>query len=465
MILQYLECLLAKGVVGVSKHESSQLSLFSLSWPIYIDLLLHFSTLLINTYMLSHVSTAYLAAIGVGNQVFDLCITIFSFISIGCSVVIAQYLGARNHAMAHKTIHVSITINLIIGVLCALLIFFFGYKALQVMNMPEHLMKDGFDYLHILGICLVPEAVSLILAACLRVYGKTKTAMYVTLIVNVFTVLGNILVLYGLFGLPRLGLVGVAWSTVVGRIMGVLLLLWLLCDGLKMRFQWHSFIYFPRGLLKQVLQIGLPAAGENMVWMLQYMVALSFVGLLGETALAAQTIYFQLTLFLMLFGIAISIGNEIMVGHFVGGKLFDTAYHQTFKSLALGVMVTVVVTVFFWLFNRVILETVSDSASILAMLLPLTLLSVFLEPGRTFNIVMVNALRATGDARFPLCTALIFMWGVALPIAYFLGIYWGMGLLGIWLGFFCDEWLRGLTNAWRWRSRKWEAKRLQIDAV
>ncbi len=77
---------------------------------------------------------------------------------------------------------------------------------------------------------------------------------------------------------------------------------------------------------------------------------------------------------------------------------------------------------------------------------------------------MVNALRASGDARFPLCTAIIFMWGVAIPLGYFLGIKMEMGLLGIWLGFFADEWLRGLTNAWRWRSRKWQSKRLDVKA-
>ena len=80
------------------------------------------------------------------------------------------------------------------------------------------------------------------------------------------------------------------------------------------------------------------------------------------------------------------------------------------------------------------------------LLLPLFLLSVFLEPGRTLNIVMVNALRAAGDARFPLCTALFFMWCVALPVGYVLGIKLEMGILGIWIGFLCDEWLRGLVN-------------------
>lgn len=54
------------------------------------------------------------------------------------------------------------------------------------------------------------------------------------------------------------------------------------------------------------------------------------------------------------------------------------------------------------------------------------------------------------------------MWGVAIPVGYFLGIKMEMGLIGIWIGFLCDEWLRGLTNAWRWHSRRWQAKRLDI---
>ena len=66
------------------------------------------------------------------------------------------------------------------------------------------------------------------------------------------------------------------------------------------------------------------------------MVAIAFIGLMGETALAAQTIYFQLSLFIMLFGITISIGNEILVGHLVGAKRFEDAYQRGMKSLKTG---------------------------------------------------------------------------------------------------------------------------------
>ena len=166
----------------------------------------------------------------------------------------------------------------------------------------------------------------------------------------------------------------------------------------------------------------------------------------------------------MLFGISISIGNEIMVGHLVGAKRFEDAFNRGVKSLKMGFYVTIGVVIAFWLLRDPILNNITDDQGIIELLLPLFLLSVFLEPGRTINIVMVNALRASGDARFPLCTAIIFMWGVAIPLGYFLGIKMEMGLLGIWLGFFADEWLRGLTNAWRWRSRKWQSKRLDLES-
>ncbi|MBC8949811.1 MULTISPECIES: MATE family efflux transporter [Xenorhabdus] len=445
-------------------HQSDVVnrSLFSLSWPIFIDIFLHMATLLINTYMVSHISSAYLAAMGVGNHVFDLFITIFNFISVGCSVVIAQYLGSGRRDKASQAIHISIAFNFVLGFSCALITVFFGYKILHIMNLPENLMKDGFAYLHVLGICLIPEAISIILAACMRVYGKSKSAMYVTLIANLLTIVGNMIVLYGFFGLPQYGLEGVAWSTVFGRTVAVILLCGLLFCGLKIKFEPKLFVNWSKNILGKILHIGLPAAGENLVWILQYMTAQAFIGLMGEMSLAAQTLYFQLSLFIMLFGISISIGNEIMVGHLVGAKRFEDAYLRGLKSLRIGVIVTVGIVLMFWIFREPLLYVMTEDQKIVELLLPLFLLSVFLEPGRTFNIVMVNALRASGDARFPLYTALICMWGISIPVGYFLGITMGMGILGIWIGFFCDEWIRGLVNSWRWKSKRWQTKRLDV---
>ncbi|WP_392558655.1 MATE family efflux transporter [Orbus mooreae] len=438
-------------------------SLFSLSWPIFIDIFLHLATLFINTYMISHVSMLMVAATTVGNQFFDIFIPIFNFIGIGCSVVVAQYLGAGNREFARRAIHLSISFNLVLGLLCYVFISAMGYQVLIWMNTPAAILDMSYNYFHILGICLIFEAIAIIMASCLRVFGRSQVAMYVSLIMNVITVIGNIIVLYGFWGFPQMGLEGVAWSTVIGRVIGVTLLFCLLFYGLRIKTELSLFFHWNKNILKQIFKIGLPSAGENLSWSGQVLVMTAFIGLMGETALAAQAIFFQISYFMMLFAIAIGVGNEIMVGHLVGAKRFDDAYKRTFKSLKLGIIVTAIVVITFFLVRKPLVTSFTDNFDVVNTILPIFLLSILLEPGRTQNIIMVNALRATGDAKFPLYTAIIFMWGVAIPIGYFLGIVMEMGLLGIWIGFACDEWIRGLVNAWRWKSRKWETKRLDID--
>ena len=90
-------------------------TLFALTWPLFIDLALHFLTGALNTFMVGHVSYQGVAALAVGNQVFDLAITLFSFVSIGTSVVITQYLGAGDKEKARVVIHTAIGFHLLVG--------------------------------------------------------------------------------------------------------------------------------------------------------------------------------------------------------------------------------------------------------------------------------------------------------------------------------------------------------------
>lgn len=82
-----------------------------------------------------------------------------------------------------------------------------------------------------------------------------------------------------------------------------------------------------------------------------------------------------------------------------------------------------------------------------------------------FNLVVINSLRAVGDANFPMMMALISMWGISVPLSYLLGIHFGLGLIGVWLAFAADEWIRGLSMYIRWRKRKWQRRPLLEQQV
>ncbi|CAD7286535.1 MATE family efflux transporter [Campylobacter suis] len=441
-------------------HDTKTLSLKKLTIPIFFDMFLHFITLIINTYMVTKVSLDLVGAMGAGNQVMDLFMTIFSFLSVGCSIVVAQALGAKNRHLAKRVIHASITFNSILGLGSAIFIYFFGYEILELLQVPKNLQEQSYTYLHMLGWALAFDGIGMVIAAILRVYNFATQVMYVSLLMNLITLIGNAIALFGWFGLPNYGLLGVAVSTILGRLVGLLVLCFMLTHFAKVQIFIQRLLALPFDVLKKILHVGLPSAGENLLWMAQYMVAFGFVASMGEASLAVQTIYFQISLLIMLCGASISVANEVIVGHLVGAKEFDDAYIRTFKALKYGLWATFIVVMAMFLLKELVMNELNLSSELKRIMLPLFTLSIVLELGRTFNIIMVNALRASGDARFPLMTGLIFMWGVSLPVGYFLGIHLSIGIIGVWIGFCADEWLRGGVNTWRWYSRKWQSKRL-----
>jgi len=436
------------------------LSMKKLVVPIFLDMFLHFITLIINTYMVTKVSVHLVGAMGAGNQVMDLFMTIFNFLSMGCSVVVAQALGAKQNELASSVIHASITSNTVFGIFSAIIIYVFGYNILNLLNVPSDLINDSFSYLHILGFALLFDGIGMVLAAVLRVYNLATAVMLTSVLMNIITIFGNAIALFGWFDLPNLGLQGVAISTFVGRLIGLFVLLYMLIRVAKVRIYLSGLLVVPFGILKKILSVGLPSAGENLLWMAQYMVAFGFIASMGEATLSVQTIYFQITLLILLCGASISVANEVIVGHLVGASEFNEAYARTFKALWLGISITLVVVLIAYALKYKIMDALNLDDGLRKIMLPLFTLSIVLEAGRTFNIVIVNALRASGDAKFPLTTGLIFMWGLSLPLGYFLGIHLGWGIVGVWIGFCADEWLRGLANTWRWRSKKWQEKRL-----
>ena len=435
---------------------NKQLSLKKLSIPIFCELFLRCLALIINTVMVSHYSNALVGALGAGNQIFDLFITIFSFLSVGCSVFVAQALGARNFTLARKAIHQSLFLNALLGLLCTLFILWQSELLLRLLKVPQSLGAESKIYLQMLGICLFFEAVDIVISAILRVYNRAALVMGVALLMDGLIVLGNYYVLH----FTDLELFGVGLVNVFGRIVAIVVLLAFLILILKIPLKFKEMIALESGILKKILNIGGFSAGENLIWIVQYTIAFAFVASLGGENLSVQTLYFQISLLIMLIGIALSLANEIIVGKLVGANYPSIAYKHTWTALYLSLIASGVVSGANFFLQDFTMSAIALEEGLKKLMAPLFALSIFLEISRSFNIVMVNALRASGDARFPFFTGLVFMMGVSLPVGYVLCFHAGLGILGVWLGFCADEFFRGLVNAWRWKSKKWQGKRL-----
>jgi Na+-driven multidrug efflux pump len=199
------------------------------------------------------------------------------------------------------------------------------------------------------------------------------------------------------------------------------------------------------------------------------MVITYFVSQMGETALAAFSYMRQIALFLMILPVSIGLGTEIMIGHLVGAGHDERAYGQLLASLKLSFLAALALGGAVALLAPRLLGAFTHTPAVLASGVLLVRLSVILEPGRTFNLVVINGLRATGDARFPVLMGIASMWGLSVPLAWFLGLHLGWGLPGVWIALIADEWLRGLAMLVRWKSRIWQrhahAARARVGAA
>ncbi|WP_404330931.1 MATE family efflux transporter [Mesobacillus maritimus] len=444
---------------------SQQVGLLALTWPIFIELFLHMLMGSTDTFMLSHISDEAVAAVGVANQLIFFMILIFGFVAAGTAVLVSQNLGAGLREDARRVSGISLSLNLIFGVLVSVIVIGFNDSFLQMFNLTPEIHRLAQQYLVIVGGTLFTQALLVTASAILRANGLTKEAMMVSIVMNIIHLAGNSIFIYGLFGVPEMGVQGVAISTAISRAIAVLLIFRLLYRRLPVKIALEDYLNFNKSFIKKILKIGIPSAGENVLYNTSQMAITVIIGLLGAFALTTRVYTFNIMSFMMLFGIAIGQGTQILIGYKVGAREFDKAYLQLLKSLKLSIIITMAITVVIVAIREPILGVFTDNKEIIKEGSKVLLLCLILEPGRTFNIVVISSLRAAGDAVFPVKMALVSMWGISVPLAYFLGITMGFGLSGIWMAFIIDEWFRGIIMYIRWRSRVWEKKVLVDDGV
>ncbi|OPH57293.1 MATE family efflux transporter [Paenibacillus ferrarius] len=437
-----------------------KLSLFAVTWPIFVDSVLRMMLGTADVFMLSRISDQVTGAVGLANEIIVFCILMFGFVGIGTSVAVAQNLGAGRKKEASRISALAITINLIFGIIVSIVLVVFGESLMRLMNLDPGQVAIAKKYLTLIGAFIWVEALSYAISSVLRSNGQTRDVMYVTLGVNIIHVVGNSLLIFGNLGFPELGVTGAAVSTIVSRLLGLIVLIVILYRRIPAPIRLKDYITFDSRIVKQILSIGLPSAGEHLSWQSQYLMIVSFVNIIGQAALSTHVYVMNVTNYFMALGMAIGMGTEIIIGHMVGAGEFKAAYHRLLKSLRICFVVTFVVVGIAAIFRKDLLGLFTDNPDIIAMGSTILLLSIILEPGRTFNLVVINSLRAAGDAKFPVFMGVISMWGVAVPLAYWLGIHLGMGLLGIWIAFVVDEWLRGILMYLRWKSGAWKSKAL-----
>ena len=443
-----------------NKDEIRNSSLFKLGRPIFVQSLLSMCLGYVDTLMISNYSDTAVGGIGNANQIIGFLTLAFSIIASATGVIVAQYLGAKIKDKLNQIYTVSITFNLLLSGLISAIILIFSQFILKIMNVQTAMLPDAGSYMKIVGGFIFLQAIFDTFSQIFRSNGQTKIGMIIAIIMNLVNIIGNYMFLYGPLKSMDMGVEGVAISTTASRFVAVIISIIFFIVKIDGHISIKYLIPFPVDILKKLLKIGVPTAGENISYNIAQLIILSFVNSLSVVAVNTKIYATILSNFAYLYSISAAMATAIIVGHSIGANEYEFAYQKVLSTLKKSMVISVSIAIVSFIISPLTLGIFTNDVYVINLGQKIMFICIFLEIGRTANLVIINSMRASGDVKFPTYLGMASMWGISVLLGYAFGIILGHGLTGIWIAMALDEIVRGVVVYIRWKRGTWRGKRI-----
>ena len=427
--------------------------------PLIVEQILVMLVGMADTMMISYAGEAAISGVALVDMVNNLIITILSAVATGGAVIIAQYLGSKDKKnasyAASQLLTITVIISTVIMVICLLLHrmilkFLFG-------SIENNVMEAAITYFWVSALSFPFLGIYNTSAALFRSMGKTKTTMYVSLLMNVINVVGNSI---GIF-LFHAGVIGVAIPTLISRAVASFIMVYLAFD---MKNEVHiclkEILSWNKSMIRRILHIAVPNGIENGLFMLGKVLVTSIVSLFGTTQIAANGVANSVDYIVIIVVNAINMSIVTIVGQCVGARDYEQTRYYIKKLMIISYVATGILNIVVLIFLQAILGffTLSQETYHLSVLLIImhNVLALLLHPT---SFILSNGLRAAGDVRFTMYVGIGSMIVFRLGSAVLFGIIFNMGVVGVWIAMGTDWLFRSIAFTIRFRSGKWKEYR------
>ncbi|GHV40484.1 MATE family multidrug exporter [Spirochaetia bacterium] len=441
--------------------EWSNRALFRLLWPLVVEQLLGLTIGLVDTMMVVSLGEYAVSGVSIVDVINVLVITAFGALATGGAVVSSQYIGRRDIAGANRAARQLVYIIVIVSACFTVIALVLRRPLLQLIygNISADVMRAAETYFLITSLSYPFLALYNACAALFRSIGNSRITMMTVLLMNVFHIIGNTILIYGL----HIGVAGAAISTLVSRIAAGIILLALLMKGrprlITLRGIFH--IRFEPAMIRSILNIGVPAGLESSMFQFGKILISRIFASFGTAAIAANAVANVLTGLAYMPGNAYGLALITIVGQCVGAGDYGGAKKYTAKVIKIAYVSFFLIGLLSIIFldPMVGIFKLSDAAHGMAK----TFIRVHSVGACIFwpmSFIIPNALKAAGDARYCMVVGSLTMWLVRVWAAYVLSYSLGFGPLGVWLGMVGDFFFRSIFFSWRWFRGRWQSQQV-----
>ena len=327
------------------KEKYDNKTIFMMSLPIFVELLLQLLVGNIDQFMISKYSQEAVAAIGNGNQIMNIVIVVLNVMSVSTTILISQYLGAKNKSKGSEVSTASLLISSVFSILITILVILFNKQLFMWLKVPNEILAETSRYTVIIASFVLIQGIYMTINSILRSYALMKEVMYVSILMNMINIIGNAILINGLFKAPRLGIVGAAISTNFSKCIGLIAVTIILIKKVDIKISLKYLKPFPIDTIKKLLFIGLPSGGESLSYNLSQMIILKVVNIFGTSVIATRVYGNMLANVCYVYSLAIGQATQVVIGYLIGAGREDEVENRVWSVSVISLVVSLAVTI------------------------------------------------------------------------------------------------------------------------
>jgi putative MATE family efflux protein len=448
-----------KGFLMINKLMNKRtlvLSILTMAMPAIVEMALNTLLGVADTIMISRfIGESGLAASGFANSIMYTLIFVFTSFNTGATALVSRSFGERNFERLNQAGSQTVLLNGIIGLIIMTLSLLFIDEIFMIFDTTPEVAQMIHDYFSIIAYGMLAMFLSFSFASILRGAGDTVTPMVVTGVANILNIIGNYVLIKGIWIFPEMGIAGAALSTTLSRILAVMAYI-LIC------FRTHSLVAlrlrlmtFKKDIIKPLIRISLPGAMEQGLMQTAFLVIGIFISKLSTTSEAAFRILLNIESISFMPAVGISIAAATLVGKSLGEEDKAKAIEIGTISYALAVTWGILAGCIFIVLRKPILQVFTTDLSVIEASMFTMLLMAFNQPLLNFMIGISGALRGAGDTKNVMVITILRLWLIFVPFSYLTIIWFDLGVSGIWISEIMSFLIFCIIILKRFNGKKW----------
>lgn len=431
-----------------------------LAYPLMISFLSFSLMGVVDVLILGAVGTPEQGGAGMGMSLSWTVISLFT----GTMTVVSTFISQANGAGKQESMRLWVQTALTLIIPMTLLVWLFVPVipwAIDLMRTDAQVQPHVVDYmnLRLLGAPFI--LINFTISGFLRGLADTRTPMLVTIAANLVNVVLDLLLVFGFWIIPPLGVEGAALASVLASAVG---------SGLYLSVYWgkrHASRYNTRqwtwpslDRLRRFLKVGAPAGGSWFVESISWALMTIYIATIDPAGLAAHTVVFQIIHFSFLPTAALAVASSTLVGQYLGAERIDLARSSGRASMVMGVVFMGILGLIFAVFRHPILSLFSSDPQVVSLGAWLLLIAAGFQIFDALGITTSGVLRGAGDTRYPLYAHLTAAWAVFIPLIFLFGHVLGWGAIGAWIASLVFVILLSMLMLARYLGGKWTRMRV-----